>query len=843
MTIAIADSMPRRPLSQLLAEKPSWSLRERLLLARRLALAVQVLHRQGRIHRSLDAETITIDGQFDPQLDLPTGARRFGGDLSDPESCPPELAQGRSVELPAEIETAAAVLRERGTPFDPRRIDFYQLGVLLCQLLTGEPFLSYLYSPTCKAKVPPMARAILERCLGENAAPPLVDCDDLVAALDDLIGQLPEKQATSTSETPPLGSAVVSPGDTPPHGKSVPPSAETPAEKDQRLPFQRLGHFQIVDQIGAGGMGDVYRGYDASLDRYVAIKVLAPTLARDEQFVRRFVAEATAAAKLSHPNVVPIHFIGHDAGYHFFAMQFIEGQSLAQYLSSKKRLPVDQAVAIIEQCLAGLEAAHARDLIHRDVKPGNILLERASGRAILVDFGLVRHLNADSRMTATGVLMGTVDYVAPEQAKGKAIDGRADIYSLGVMFYELLAGHLPFLSDSPTAMIFQHAYEEPLPLKQAAPDVPQPLVDVVAHMMAKEPAERYPSCAAVLADLRAFCEGRPVEASSPDGVAVEQPLQQAVIADVLGDDEMPEGIETECLVLPSESPLQRARDWAATIFRRHAPQYIQEMQNTTQQMDGAVAHYQRRCKRLASLLAEARSIETALSDQQVEELEQQQSKAEATLARLRSQQGLLKARLQTAEAQRQMEGELPPSRRLFLPMPMLAIGGALLLAFGVLVLIESPPTAKVGSDYHGAILKRGHPIVESVPAKKVDFVIGPKKFLTGDQIVIEDVWSELGTLANGDTVTVKGTYTLASQPNAALSFYVTQDSRDPPDHSSPPGITRQVRAGSGSFEIKRPITCKGHLHVSFYDVQKGNGFGGVYFGTPAQMQEIAHWNL
>ncbi len=181
MTRAVADVLPRLPLSQLLAEQPSWSLRERLVLARRLALAVQILHRQGQTHRALDAASVTVDGQFHPQLDPPAGPRRFGGDQSDPEFCPPELAQSSAVELPAEIEAAGAILRDRGMSLDPRRIDVYQLGALLCQLLTGEPFLSYLYSPTCKAKVPPMARAVLERCLGENPAGPLVDCDGLVA--------------------------------------------------------------------------------------------------------------------------------------------------------------------------------------------------------------------------------------------------------------------------------------------------------------------------------------------------------------------------------------------------------------------------------------------------------------------------------------------------------------------------------------------------------------------------------------------------------------------------------------------------------------------------------------
>jgi hypothetical protein len=622
--------------------------------------------------------------------------------------------------------------------------------------------------------------------------------------------------------------------------------------------------------------------------------VLAPALARDEEFVRRFSAEATAAAKVSHPNVVPIYFIGHDAEYHFFAMQFIEGQSLSQRLLSEKRLPVDDAVAIIEQCLAGLEAAHNQSLIHRDVKPGNILLERGSGRAVLVDFGLARHLNAGSRMTATGVVMGTVDYVAPEQAKGLAVDGRTDIYSLGVMFYELLSGRLPFQSDSATAMIFQHAYEKPFPLKRAAPNVPQPVIDIIAHMMAKEPDQRYPSCAAVLADLRAFREGRPVEAApassvgvagKPDGAAVELPPQQAsqrpATADV-PDDEPAADWGSE-YALPSENPLQRAKDWVATIFRRYAPQQLQEMQGTTMQMDAAVAEYERRRNRLARLLKEARGIEADLSEQikaqsaaaaeaardaeasiadhekdaalarkceceenaaslrsqldvqrqEVEDLERQLSKADATSARLRSQQQMLKARLQAAEARRQMEGGLPePKRRRWL-VPMAIGTGVLALAALLLILPRYQPSAakKLG------IQTNAPPYA----ATKVDFVIGPHEFQPGDKIVIEEVWSELGSLSKGDVVTVKGTYTLASRPNAVFCFYVTQDSGDPPDHN--PGITLPIEAGSAPFELKRRITCRGHLRLGFYDVQKGNAFGNVYFGTPAQMQEIAHWNL
>ena len=210
-------------------------------------------------------------------------------------------------------------------------------------------------------------------------------------------------------------------------------------------------------------MGDVYRAYDESLERQVAIKVLPPQFARDGDFVRRFHAEATAVAGLSHPNVVPIYFIGEEHGYHYFAMQYVEGESLAERLSREKRLPVDEALELIGQCLAGLQAAHQRGLIHRDVKPGNILLERHSGRAMLVDFGLVRRLNQSAAMTTTGVILGTVDYTAPEQARGLPVDGRTDIYAAGVLLYQLLCGQLPFTADTPTAMVFQHAYEKPSP--------------------------------------------------------------------------------------------------------------------------------------------------------------------------------------------------------------------------------------------------------------------------------------------------------------------------------------------------------------------------------------------
>jgi len=412
-------------------------------------------------------------------------------------------------------------------------------------------------------------------------AQPPADADELIRS-----GESPAD--ASARETPADGSFLGPGADTLPQGHRP----AQPPEPEAGLPFDRLGHYQILERIGGGGMGDVYRGHDASLDRYVAVKVLRAELARDEDYVRRFHAEAGAVARLDHPNIVPLYFSGEDGGHHFFAMQFIEGESLSQRLRRCGKLPAEEAVAIAAHCLAGLEAAHAEGLIHRDVKPGNILMDRRRGSAVLVDFGLVRHQGAGQRLTAAGAIMGTVEYMAPEQARRQPIDGRADIYSLGVLLYQMLAGRLPFTADTPTAMIFQHAYEEPLPLREAVPDLPTPVVALVARMMAKDPAQRYQNCAEALADL---------------GAVRQEPTAAFPAVELEEEVELPERVSR----LASYGPWQRICDWAATMFRRNAPQFVQELQDTTQQVDGAVAAYERRRNRLARLVEEGRAIRAA----------------------------------------------------------------------------------------------------------------------------------------------------------------------------------------------------------------------------------------
>ncbi len=713
---------PFRPLSIWLAEQPSETMFERMRLFRRIAAEVQSLHSRGLIHGSIDLDHVRIGPSLEASLAPANSPLQLGGESHDPECCPPEFAGMAPVDLPQEVNAAHAALAAHGVTCDARRIDVYQLGVLLCHLLTGEPVMAYLYDADVKRRIPAQLRPILDRALGHEAATRLNDCEEMLRFFDDALARLSSSDAAAR-ETPPRGSVVVPSSDTVsmrPLPTPVGGSLDGQAPSQDVLPNASMGHFRLLERIGRGGMGDVYKAYDESLERFVAIKVLPPELARDEEFVLRFRAEAVAAAKIGHPNIVPVYFFGQEGGLHFFAMQYIEGESLDQRLRRLGRLSAAEALNLTQQCLGALQAAHKHRLVHRDVKPGNILLEAATGRALLVDFGLVRAAGS-TRLTVTGTVMGTVDYIAPEQARGELVDDRADIYSLGVVLYQLLAGRLPFEADSAAVMIFRHAYEPPFPLDEAAPDVPEPLRAVVARMMAKNPAERYQNCQEVYDDLRAFQEGRPVAAVRAGG-----PGATSVLAAPLSNPELePPDSLARLTGLPR---FGRMRDWAATIFRRHAPEFVKQMQTTSQWIDGAVAEYERRAHRLAKLAAEAKQIAAALATQLEEnrtaaeaaaeeaaragdddqrrvadasrrqseenaaslaaQLEQQQfengeievqlRKVEATLARLRGQRDLLQARFQMANLRRQFETQKGHALANGLPVSVILLVAALI---------------------------------------------------------------------------------------------------------------------------------------------------------------------
>ncbi|MGH7718395.1 MAG: protein kinase domain-containing protein, partial [Gemmatimonadaceae bacterium] len=257
------------------------------------------------------------------------------------------------------------------------------------------------------------------------------------------------------------------------------------------------GEYALEREIGRGGMGVVFLGRDVRLDRPVAIKVLPPHLAEQPETRERFLREARTAGQLSHPNVVSVYRADEAAGHPFFVMAFVEGESLAERVRARGPLPPHEAVRILREVAWALAYAHSRGVVHRDVKPENIMIER-SGRAVVTDFGIARDVHA-SKLTEDGYVLGTVHYMSPEQISGGAIDGRSDLYALGIVAFYMLSGRLPFEGGALSAVLVAHATKAPPRLCNVAPAVPERLAAVVDRCLAKEPADRF-STGEALAD-------------------------------------------------------------------------------------------------------------------------------------------------------------------------------------------------------------------------------------------------------------------------------------------------------------------------------------------------------
>jgi serine/threonine-protein kinase len=253
---------------------------------------------------------------------------------------------------------------------------------------------------------------------------------------------------------------------------------------------KQIGNYQIVEEIGRGGMAVVYKARQASLDRYVALKVLPAYLQHDGEFLARFQREAQAAAQFNHPNIVAIYDTGEADGLHYIAMEYLEGGSLEQRLAGR---PIDlpEAERIVREVGSALDYAHGRGLVHRDIKPSNILFT-VEGTAKVSDFGIVRAADG-TRLTRTGVLLGTPEYMAPEQMEGEEVDWRADLYALGVVLYQMVTGVVPFRGTTPHAVMHAVIYEAPLPPREGNPGMSQAMEGVLLKALAKEPAERFQS--------------------------------------------------------------------------------------------------------------------------------------------------------------------------------------------------------------------------------------------------------------------------------------------------------------------------------------------------------------
>jgi eukaryotic-like serine/threonine-protein kinase len=277
-----------------------------------------------------------------------------------------------------------------------------------------------------------------------------------------------------------------------------------------------LGQFRIVERIGAGGMATVFKAYQPTLDRYVAIKVLPAYHARDPVFLKRFVQEAKAVARLSHANIVTIHEFGEQEGITYIVMEYVEGGTLKDRLKGGRAIPIAEAVDFMIQAADGLLCAHSNGIIHRDVKPANMLL-RKDGHLLISDFGIAKMLEGTTNLTRVGTGIGTPQYMSPEQGTGQGVDRRSDIYSLGIVLFHCLTGRVPFNADSPVGITVKQL-NEPLPVQQLrVVGIPPQLEQIVVKMTAKSPQDRYQTMDAVTVALKSVLldSSRPMWPASP----------------------------------------------------------------------------------------------------------------------------------------------------------------------------------------------------------------------------------------------------------------------------------------------------------------------------------------
>src|SRR3954469_3811614 len=301
--------------------------------------------------------------------------------------------------------------------------------------------------------------------------------------------------------------------------------------------------YRIESVAGQGGMGGVYRATQLGLGRPVALKLIATELAHDVSFRQRFQRESQIAASIDHPNVIPVYEAGESEGSLFLAMRYVDGTDLGALVGREGRLDPARAVRIVAQVAAGLDAAHRRGLVHRDVKPANVLLADEDEHVYLTDFGLTKRTTSAAALTRTGMFVGTLDYCAPEQIRGEPADGRADVYALGCVLFRCLAGEAPYERDSDVAKMYAHL-NDPIPTVTAlAPDVPAALDDVLAEALAKDADDRFSTAGALaqaalaaLADAPAPVAPRapsvaPAPAPAPVSVPPAPPSAQAPVAE------------------------------------------------------------------------------------------------------------------------------------------------------------------------------------------------------------------------------------------------------------------------------------------------------------------------
>jgi protein kinase-like protein len=329
--------------------------------------------------------------------------------------------------------------------------------------------------------------------------------------------------------------------------------------------------YRIERQLGRGGMGVVYLAEQTRLRRYVALKLIVPEYAEDEEFRRRFERESQLAASLDHPNVVPVYEAGEADGALFISMRYVEGSDLRQVVRLEGRIGAHRAANLTAQLGAALDAAHARGLVHRDVKPANVLVSNEAGEehVYLTDFGLTKHVSSQSGLTHTGQWVGTLDYVAPEQIQGGPLDARVDIYSIGCVLYQVLTGQVPYPKDNDVAKMYAHMHERPAPVTRLVPGLPASFDAVIERALAKRPDDRYPSAGDLGRAVLAAVHGQ--QATAP-----ERSVAVGVAALVTRPREAPPTGGAEAFVeqgtgVTARLPAEAAGPWGAAPAPPHPP--------------------------------------------------------------------------------------------------------------------------------------------------------------------------------------------------------------------------------------------------------------------------------
>src|SRR5919198_4852432 len=305
------------------------------------------------------------------------------------------------------------------------------------------------------------------------------------------------------------------------------------------------GRYRIIRKLGAGGMANVYLAEDQELGRRVAIKILDDRHAADDSFIERFRREAKNAAGLSHPNIVSIYDRGEAEGTYYIAMEYLAGRSLKELILSRGPTPIRIAIDYTRQTLAAIGFAHRHGIVHRDIKPHNVVVD-SDGRLKVTDFGIAR--SGASQMTEVGSIIGTAQYLSPEQAKGAPVDQRSDLYSVGVVLYEMLTGTVPFTGDTPLEIAMKHLSAVPEPPSKLRPEVPHDLDLIVLRALAKDPAERYQSADEMDRDLARVAEGLPIDPET----------ETAATAVLAGSGVLAAAAPTSVLQRPAETTPTRA---------------------------------------------------------------------------------------------------------------------------------------------------------------------------------------------------------------------------------------------------------------------------------------------